>query len=272
MINTYSNDYTMQTTENFHFERSRALEAFRSYTSNYDSKNMGVALKIAHTYRVADIAERIAKSIPTTDINFAWLSGLLHDIGRFEQITRYGTFKDSLSIDHAELGADILFHDNLFDMFVMQGKMSTEEFLRMKAMIETVIRLHNKLRIPENLEPKTEMYTKILRDADKTDIFRVLTEPPYDEYFRSLKDLTVRDEIMQCVIEHRCVPRAASSEQANEIESLIAMCCMAFELEYSESRKIVTEQGYLKKLLEKDSEYLDTVKTEIMKAWNSYEF
>ena len=42
---------------------------------------------------------------------------------------------------------------------------------------------------------------------------------------------------------------------------------MAFELEYPESRAIVIEQGYLKQLLEKDSEKLDIVKDEILKAW-----
>ena len=42
---------------------------------------------------------------------------------------------------------------------------------------------------------------------------------------------------------------------------------MAFELEYTESRAIVIEQGYLKQLLEKDAEQLTIVKAEILKAW-----
>lgn len=33
---------------------------------------------------------------------------MLHDIGRFEQIRCFGTFNDGMSVDHAELGADIL--------------------------------------------------------------------------------------------------------------------------------------------------------------------
>ena len=39
----------------------------------------------------------------------SWLTGLLHDVGRFEQLRRYGTFIDAQSIDHAEFGADRLF-------------------------------------------------------------------------------------------------------------------------------------------------------------------
>ena len=244
----------------FSIDRSRALEVFRAYAANYDAEDVNVSLKIAHTYRVASISERIAGTISAANVDFAWLLGLLHDIGRFEQVTRYGTFFDALSVDHAELGADILFHDNLFASFVQK------ESQEIRAIAETSIRLHNKLSLPENMEATTAMYAKILRDADKVDIFRVLGEPPYDERYSNLKGLVARDELMRYVREHRCVPRE-SAGRANELEMLIAQCCMAFEFEYPESRAIVTEQGYLKKLLEKDSEQLEIVRAEILKAW-----
>ena len=257
--------------------RKRALTAFKNYTANYDIKNIGVSLKIAHTYRVAQISERIAETVFTQQkisgeklqscINFAWLLGLLHDIGRFEQITKYGTFKDALSVDHAELGADILFKDNLFGNFVLQQEtnLTLEEFNEMKKTVETAVRLHNKLKLPENMELETKTYAKILRDADKIDIFRVLTEPPYNE--RNLTGLCVRPEVMLCVREHRCVPRPAGNFQYNELEKLLAECCMAFEVEYPESKNIAVEQGYLKKLLEQDSEQISIAKSEIKKAW-----
>ncbi len=250
----------------YKMNRERALAAFKDYTANYDKNNIGVSLKIAHTYRVAQISERIANSVKECT-DFAWLLGLLHDIGRFEQITRYETFKDALSVDHAELGADILFHDNLFDMFVhrQETDLTSEEFNEMKNIAETAIRLHNKLKLPDDMTITTQTYAKILRDADKVDIFRVLTEPPYNE--RNLRELSVRAEIMQCVKEHRCVPRPNINYQYNDLEALIAQCCMAFELEYSESRKIAAEQGYLAGLLEKNSAQLAVVKSEIMKQW-----
>ncbi|MBQ9419606.1 MAG: HD domain-containing protein [Synergistaceae bacterium] len=246
--------------------KEHALKIFKNYTANYDSTNVRISLKIAHTYRVADLAERIAGDVLHEQqdcAGFAWLLGLLHDIGRFEQFTRYGTFKDILSVDHAELGADILFHEGLFDKFI-SGEESCEDFQTIRAVAETAVRLHNKLTIPSNLDLQTRIYTTILRDADKIDIFRVLTEPPYDR--RDLKNLPVRDEVMRYVKGHRCVPRQA---RANNLEVLIAQCCMAFELEYPESRAIVAEQGYLKKLLDQDSELLTIVKTEIMKAWGN---
>lgn len=56
------------------------------------------------------ISKRIAKGMKLTqeEIDIATLIGLLHDIARFEQYTKYHTFKDAESIDHGDLGAEIL--------------------------------------------------------------------------------------------------------------------------------------------------------------------
>ncbi len=239
-------------------DRKKALASFKNYVAAYDYNNKGVSLKIAHTYRVAEIADSIACSVAGAEADLAWLLGLLHDIGRFEQIIRYGTFKDAFSVDHAELGADILFCDGLIKNFPV--------FDHQKELIETAIRLHNKLTVPNELDKETKMYSNILRDADKADIFRVLTEPPYDE--RKTENLTIRNEIMQCVFEHRCVPRIAV--QVNELELLASQCCMAFELTYTKTYEIVYKQGYLKKLL--DAPELAIIKSEIKKAWETKNF
>ena len=81
-------------------DRKRVREAFASYTRKYDVSDPKIALKIAHTYRVADNCEQIAVSIGLSkeDVEFAWLSGMLHDVGRFEQVKRYNTFIDSESV------------------------------------------------------------------------------------------------------------------------------------------------------------------------------
>ena len=69
-------------------DRDRARAAFEAYVEPYDIANPRIALKVAHTYRVAAIAERIAaaEGWPAADVDLAWLCGLLHDIGRFEQL------------------------------------------------------------------------------------------------------------------------------------------------------------------------------------------
>ena len=257
--------------------RIKAEQVFRSYTDNYDSSDVKIKLKIDHTFRVAEIADRIAAGLGA-DRDFAWLSGLLHDIGRFEQVKRYGTFYDAVSIDHAELSADILFKDGLFAEFekALFSDVSSDENIfkneDKKKLLETVIRLHNKLAVPDGLDEETLLYTRILRDADKADIFRVLTEPPYDERNERIINAgePADEKVMSLVMERRCVPRGITK---TEFESLVSHCCMAFELEYKVSREIVAEQGYLDILMNLDAkndivkDQLKTVRDEMQKCW-----
>ena len=65
-------------------------KAFAEYTAAYNADDPKIKLKIDHTYRVAALCERIAKAagMCAYDVELAWLSGMLHDVGRFEQIKR----------------------------------------------------------------------------------------------------------------------------------------------------------------------------------------
>ncbi len=227
-------------------DRQRVKEAFASYTRNYDPEDPKIALKIAHTYRVADNCEQIARSINLTDedVEFAWLSGMLHDVGRFEQVKRYNTFIDSESVDHAEFGADLLFgKDRLIEGYI--DDKSKDD------MMETVIRQHNKYRIKEGIDEKTLIFCNILRDADKVDILRVNVETPMEEIYNVsgdvLFDAGVSEEVMKQVREHRAVNRDVMTTAA---EHLIGHIALSFELVYPKSWELAKAQGYLYKMFE----------------------
>ena len=83
--------------------KRKAKEWFASYTADYDMEDPKIALKAVHTYHVAELCQTIAESLALNEVECmaAWLSGLLHDVGRFEQIRRFNTFSDADSIDHA---------------------------------------------------------------------------------------------------------------------------------------------------------------------------
>lgn len=89
----------------------RARAAFDAYVAPYDTANPRIALKVEHTLRAAELSERIASEAGFTPagIDLAWLCGLLHDIGRFEQLRRWDTFSDAASTSHAALGVEVLF-------------------------------------------------------------------------------------------------------------------------------------------------------------------
>lgn len=236
------------------YNKELAREVFLRYAEQYDMQNILIRHKVEHTLRVADLCDRYARVLRMSDedADFAWFLGLLHDIGRFEQVRRYGTFVDSQSVDHAELSGDILFQEGLIDRFPKEGLPEGWQTIA-----ETAVRLHNKLMLPETLYSQTRRLAEILRDADKTDIFRVIAGIPFEDRVGSSRaSFTEAEEaspeVMACVLEHRCVP---SGIRHTRFEGHISHCCMAFELVFDVSRRTVREEGWLGALLaETDAE------------------
>ena len=237
-------------------DRRKVREQFASYTRNYDPEDPKIALKIAHTYRVAENCEEIARSIGLSDedVEFAWLSGMLHDIGRFEQVKRYNTFIDSESVDHAEFGADLLFGDERLILNYCDARSCDE-------IMETVIRQHNKYRIDETVAGKTLTFCNILRDSDKVDILRVNVETPMEEIYNVSEDELlssgVSEKVMDQVREHHAVNRDVMESPA---EHLIGHIALAFELVYPKSWEIAREQGYIYKMFDFPSRNESTLK------------
>lgn len=224
--------------------REHVKETFKNYTDGYDSSDEKIKLKIDHTYRVADLCERIARAegMEAADVELAWLLGMLHDVGRFEQVRRYGTFTDAKSIDHAQLGADILFADGKIRDYIT----ADEE----DELIETAIRVHNVYRIPQNLSARTEKMSHILRDADKIDILKVNVDIPLEEIYdvttEELRNAEVSKEVMDSFYEHHATLRSIRRTIADHVVGHISL---VFELMFRESVRIVEEQGYLEQLL-----------------------
>lgn len=240
-------------------ERERVRETFREYTDAYDATDEKIKLKIDHTYRVAELCERIAKAeqMEKTEVDLAWLLGMLHDVGRFEQLRRYGTFSDADSIDHAALGADILFGGVL-----REGEGLIRTYVDDAAedeVIETAIRVHSAYRIPEGLAPRTEKLCHILRDADKIDILRVNVETPMEEIYNvstaALRRSPVTPAVLDAFYAHHCVLHSLKQYPA---DNAVGHASLVFELCYPESLRIVDEQGWLWRLLDFKTDNPDT--------------
>lgn len=237
-------------------DRAHIKDVFQKYTDAYDVTDEKVRLKIDHTYRVADLCGRIARSegMPEADVELAWLLGMLHDVGRFEQLRRYGTFNDAVSVNHAEMGADILFgakapggEENaaagaLIREFIPEDWEDT--------LIETAIRVHSAYRIPENLDARTEKLCHVLRDADKIDILKVNVEVPLEEIYNTTTEELVHAEVtetvMQSFYEHHATLR---SLKRTPVDHVVGHISLVYELVFPESLRIVQEQGNLERLL-----------------------
>ena len=127
-------------------------------------------MKIEHTGKVCENILLIAKSekVKEEGCRLAETLALFHDLGRFEQFMKYKTFKDSESENHAFLGISILNGEG-----VLSRLSRIERNLVIKA-----VEYHNLLEIPSFTEDSRELlfYSKLIRDADKLDVLRVVSE------------------------------------------------------------------------------------------------
>lgn len=141
---------------------------YNSFKELTESQRLNFGIKKEHSLRVADIALFISDKLEWTDEErqIAFLVGLLHDIGRFRQIVEFDTFHDDKSVDHAENAVKILKEENLFEALNVGNK----------ELVFAAILNHNKFKIQEGLTGQELLHAKLVRDADKMDIFRVLTE------------------------------------------------------------------------------------------------
>lgn len=250
--------------------RKNVINAFAEYVRNYDPSDEKIKFKIDHTYRVAGLCQRIAESLGLSepDVDIAWLLGMLHDIGRFEQIRRFGTFNDAQSVDHAEFGADLLFKEGLIRKFAEgyyeecelaepenqedeQIIKNNEHHNKDTGLLEMAIRQHNKYRVKEDLTERQRMFCDILRDADKVDIFKVNADIPmeiiYDVTTEELKNGVITKEVLESFYKKETVLK---SVRRSAVDHIVGHISLLFELVYKESYRQAKEQGYVYKLLD----------------------
>jgi len=144
---------------------------FSSYvrTFKHDAKGLqNIELKEEHTKRVCREILSIGEQLGLTDneMRLAEITALFHDIGRFEQYARYKTFVDRKSVNHAELGVKILKRYGVLN--------ELEEST--KSLIFRTIQYHNRAVLPQEETEICLFFAKLLRDADKIDIWRVVTD------------------------------------------------------------------------------------------------
>lgn len=145
---------------------------FENYLRRFNATDPDVRkntdLKADHTRRVCENIRDIGKSIALShqDLVVAETAALLHDIGRFEQYRRYRTFVDRKSEDHAALGVRIIRENRLLEAF---DQASADIVLQ-------AVACHNRMALPHNADAHFLLILKLLRDADKVDIWRVVTE------------------------------------------------------------------------------------------------
>lgn len=130
---------------------------FWNFVNKYDLSSTNLLRKVIHCFLVAENSFNLAcqQKLNKKQRELAYLIGLMHDIGRFEQWKLYQTFNDHLSKDHGLLGSDILSKISL-DAFNITKKE--------KDLLINVVKYHTQ-KI-ENKDKTFMLFFTILQDAD----------------------------------------------------------------------------------------------------------
>ena len=223
------------------------LEEFTKYVSNYDLNDSKIRLKYNHCIRVMNLSHKYATILgfSKTDIELATLIGLLHDIGRFEQIKQYDSYDDLKTIDHADYSVEQLFKHNLIEKFWK----NEDDY----DLIKFAIQNHNKLTIAKTDNERLLEHAKLISDADKLDIFYLAGV--LNETKQSASNDKINDNIIRSIFNHRL----GSRKDANNINDEIAIgYSFVFDINYD---------ACLKELKDNFKAYYETVgKQEIFQS------
>ena len=210
------------------------MKLFKDYVSNYDFTNAMIARKYNHTLRVKNLCEIIAKELCLSNekIYLAGLCGLYHDIARFDQASKFNSFDDISTFDHGDVGYEIFLKD-----FASKLGLSDEQIM----IIANSIKHHNKLNV-NDLTGDDLVFTNILRDADKIDIFYQFANVP-----GMLSDAQ-GDISKMCHDKFLARKPVSYKDIRNKREQNILYLAFIWDINYECSYKIIKDNKYFQKI------------------------
>ncbi len=224
------------------FERAR--QAFEEYLDGYDRKDEKINLKIVHTYCVVDCAKEIAErmGLSEEDRELAAVIGLLHDIGRFEQLKRFDSFMPD-TMDHAAYGAEILFGEEK----MIRRFLEDDGF---DQLIRTAIGMHSSFALGDISDERTLLHARLIRDADKLDNCRVKLEESLEILLGVSRQEAEKHKISPKVWES-CMNKTSvlSSDRVTPVDYWVSYVAQYYDVNFPETFCIMEEKNYIAKIV-----------------------
>ncbi|MBN1507307.1 MAG: HD domain-containing protein [Sedimentisphaerales bacterium] len=235
--------------------KQEQVEQFRSWFEEYTSRfygddeyvNIHIRLKQDHTKRTCEetglLAGRLA--LDESQRHVAEVVALFHDIGRFPQFARYRTYKDVLSVDHCHLGVEVLTQEGIL------GCLRREE----RQWIETAVEHHGRKSLPSDLRGQALLFARLIRDADKLDIFRVVLtnyrafhhEPAKYSFEVELPDEPVCSPAVVDAVMNGVLVGHENLRTMNDMK--LCRLGWVYDLNFAASLERLQEQGFIDELL-----------------------
>lgn len=253
--------------------KKQDLQHFKSWFASHIATFFGqseyidanLKLKEDHTYRVLDEINDIAAKLGLSENDrlIAGTIALFHDVGRFTQFKLYQTYSDPMSVDHCKLSLEILDQNNILDI-LPAGE---------QRIIKTAIRIHGQKQIPDHLDPAIVPFARLIRDADKLDIYQLLIKN-YKIYHASPKDYPLEvelpdepgycSEIYDCILNGRLV-NYNRVRTLNDIK--ILKVGWVYDVNYPAVLEKIKEKRYIEDLFKllPDNEEMKQLRLSILK-------
>lgn len=219
----------------------------KSFYSDDAEVQQGILIKEKHTGYVTANCVELAKflELPTHDAELAEIIGLFHDVGRFRQYSIYKTFNDADSEDHADLALKVI------DELEFFKELSAQDY----ELVKFAIQNHNKKTVEPTDDERKILFAKIIRDADKLDIYRVL-EPflaqadadKMPNFIKSTSRLIA--DISPDFVENFVTGKQADYRKirTNGDRKIVRLMWL-YDINFSWTMKKIVERGYIEKIV-----------------------
>jgi len=217
----------------------------KSFYSDDAEVQQGILIKEKHTGYVTANCVELAKflKLSTHDTQLAEIIGLFHDVGRFRQYSLYKTFNDADSEDHADLGIKVIGELNFFK------ELSANDY----DLVKFAIQNHNKKVIAPTDDERKNFFAKIIRDADKLDIYRVLepflAQENADKMPNFIKGKT-RPDISPDFVENFVTGEQADYRKIRTNgDRKIVRLMWIYDINFSWTMQKIVERGFIEKIV-----------------------
>jgi CRISPR/Cas system-associated endonuclease Cas3-HD len=200
----------------------------------------------AHSLRVVSNSLLLSKTVLQNeeDQRIAEVVSLFHDLGRASLIAQGTESPTNIQRDHAMLSAKLIQQMDFY------SRLSGEIQLILLKSIEN----HNKLKLPKLDNEQQNIFARLLRDADKLDIF--------DSSYRFFKerqgiqpimtfDLVNSSEVSDKIIKSVMAGKTAAVEDMKTMNDYkLLLISMAYDLNFKYSFRLLSEKQYIQKIYE----------------------
>ena len=217
----------------------------KSFYSDDAEVQQGILIKEKHTGYVTSNCVELAKflKLSTHDVQLAEIIGLFHDVGRFRQYSLYKTFNDADSEDHADLGIKVIGELEFFK------ELSADDY----ELVKFAIQNHNKKIVAPTDDARKNFFAKIIRDADKLDIYRVLepflAQENADKMPKFIKG-KARPDISPDFVENFVTGEQADYRKIRTNgDRKIVRLMWIYDINFSWTMQKIVERGYIEKIV-----------------------